>query len=325
MSLSDTKNNEFKPIDVTSLETFNEEQSNKTKETNPEFDRFEMLFEKPKFETEETYQFESIYDVKKELEEIIFKPLIEPKNETGKIDESVKEDTDSENIDASIEKKPEEPEETPEEKGYREGFEKGREQGNAEGQKQGYEEGFKKGESDGLEKGKTQGLEQGEKQGLEKGLKDGEEKATEEIKEKAIEILNSLEESLKAADQTLELLVEKYEERIILLIQKIAQKVVLAQVEINDEIVKNLILDALKMLVKPEEVTLSISQDDYEYIEMIKDDFFDQIDSLNSMSVRSDHSIKRGGCKIETVTASVSADPESKLEAIFNALKDAGI
>lgn len=120
------------------------------------------------------------------------------------------------------------------------------------------------------------------------------------------------------------LLVGKYEERIISLIQQIAKKVIMAQVEVNDEIIKHMILDALKRLVQPEEVVLSISQDDYEYIEMIKDEFFEQIDSLSSMSVRSDPSIKRGGCKIETNTASVSADAESRLEAIFEAIKTAG-
>jgi len=57
---------------------------------------------------------------------------------------------------------------------------------------------------------------------------------------------------------------------------------------------------------------------------MIKDEFFEQIDSLNSISVRSDPSIKRGGCRIDTNTASVSTDPESRLDAIFNAMKSAG-
>ena len=130
---------------------------------------------------------------------------------------------------------------------------------------------------------------------------------------------------MKTADQTLDLLVEKYEKKIISLIQQIAEKAVMAQVAIDDEIVRNMILDALKALVQPEEVILSVSLDDYEYIEMIKDEFFDQIDSLESVSVRSDPSIARGGCKIETITASVSADPESRLEAIFEAIKNAGV
>lgn len=322
MSLSDMDDHQFKPMDVGSLETFDKEHLNKTDESEPDFSRFKLLFEKPKFENEEPYEFEAFYDLTKEREEIVFKPLIEPKKKPG---EKGKAGRDPEGLeDISGKQDSQEPEETPEEKGYRVGLERGMEQGMEQGQKQGFEQGFKKGEIEGFEKGEHQGLEKGQQQGFEQGLKEGEEKGTQETREKAVEILNSLEESLKSADQTLELLVEKYESRIISLIQQIARKAVMAQLEIDDEIVRHMILDALKTLVKPEEVVLSVSQEDYEYIEMIKDEFFEQIDSLNSVSVRSDPSINRGGCKIETITASVSADPELKLDAIFEAIKKAG-
>ncbi|MBU1345119.1 MAG: flagellar biosynthesis/type III secretory pathway protein [Proteobacteria bacterium] len=325
MSLSDSDNDQFLPLTLSSLETLDGERSNKTKESDPDFNRFKLLFEKPTFEKEEAYEFKAIYDAKKEQEEIVFRPLIERKESSLDTAALNRQKKDSEQDLPSDTKEPEEPEETPEEKGYREGFEKGLEQGMLQGQQQGHEEGFKKGEAKGFETGEQKGLETGELQGFEKGIAAGEEKGTQQTREEGVEILNSLEKSLKTADQTLELLVEKYEERIISLIQQIAKKAVMAQIEINDEIVKHLILDAFKTLVKPEEVVLSISLEDYEYIEMIKDEFFEQIDSLSSVSVRSDASIKRGGCKITTNTASISSDPESRLEAIFQAIKAAGV
>ena len=312
MSLSDIDNERFKPMALSSLESFDEEHSNKTDQVDPDFDRFKALFETPKFENEESYEFKTMYDTKKGAENIVFTPLIKRKDESSK----------KETLDKGREGL--EGKGSSEEKGYREGVEKGLEKGIAQGKNQGYEEGFKKGEAEGFEKGEQRGDEKGQQQGFEQGFKAGEEKATLQTREKAVEVLNSLEQSLKTADDILVLLVEKYEERIISLIQQIAKKVVMAQVEINDEIIKHMILDALKTLVKPEKVVLSVSLDDYEYIEMIKDEFFEQIDSLNSVSVRSDPSIKRGGCKIDTITASVSADAESRLEAIFEAIKTAG-
>ena len=110
---------------------------------------------------------------------------------------------------------------------------------------------------------------------------------------------------------------EKYKTSIISLVEQVAKKNIMEEIEIDDEVVKSMILDAFKTLVLAEEVVLSVSQDDYEYIEMIKDEFFETVDSLTSVSVRSDHSIKRGSCKIETVAASISSDVESRLEAIF--------
>lgn len=324
MSLSDSDNDQFKPLTLSALDSFDEEHSNNTEESDPDFGRFKALFEKPEFEEEEAYEFKAMYDPEKEVEEIVFKPLVGSKKDASKEKVSENELKDAELHPPSEPAEPEAPEETLEEKGYQDGFEKGLKQGIEEGQKNGFEEGFKKGEAEGLEKGEQQGLLDGEQKGFEKGFKNGEENATRETREKAVEILNSLEESLNAADQTLDVLVEKYEVGIISLIQQIAEKVVMARLEIDDELVKQMILDAFKTLVQPEEVVLTVSSDDYEFIEMVKDEFFEQIDSLTNISVRSDSSIKRGGCKIETVTASVSADAQSRLDAIFEAVKTAG-
>ncbi len=319
-----SKPESFKPIDVKSLDNFVKEQQNKSEESEPDFNRFKMLFEKPAFEEEEAYAFEAIYDAEKQQEEIVFKPLFERNEVTT--DSLKDDDPDSKNAKAENQEDiiPEEPEETIEEKAYREGFERGLAEGTQEGEKSGYDEGFKKGEKEGLEKGEKEGFEKGEQEGIDKGVQIGEEQAKTEGDEKAKEILLSLDETLKTADQTLELLVEKYEVRIISLIQQIAQKVVLAQVEIDDTIAKEQILDALKNLVEPEEITLFVSLADYEYIEMIKDEFFEQIESLSRISVRSDASIKRGGCKIETNTATITTNPESRLQAIFEAIKSIG-
>lgn len=309
MSLSDQ--DEFKPLVLSSLEQVDGEQTNRINESNPDFNRLESLFEKPKFQDKESYEFKMLYDAKKEEKTIVFKPLIEKKEKTEK---KIRE-TDSSSGAGS-----QEPMETDEKKGYRKGFARGLE----EGQKKGFEQGVEEGEAKGLEIGKNQGFEKGEKQGFDHGLKEGLEKGEEETRQKAVKILNSLETSLKEADQTLDLLVEKYEDSIVSLIQKIARKAVLAQVEINDEIVKHMILDALKHLVQPEEVVLSVSLDDYEYIERIKDGFFEQVESLKSISVKPDPSIKKGGCRIDTNTASVSTDAQSRLDSIFEAMKTAG-
>ncbi|MCP4671649.1 MAG: hypothetical protein GY857_10110, partial [Desulfobacula sp.] len=74
MSLSNSKNDQFEPIAVNSLENFDKEHSNRTKETKPDFERFKALFEEPEFEDKEADEFRALYDFKQEEEEIIFKP-----------------------------------------------------------------------------------------------------------------------------------------------------------------------------------------------------------------------------------------------------------
>lgn len=324
MSLSDMDTDQFQPMNVSALERFDEEVSNKTEVSDPDFNRFKALFEKPKFEEEAPFEFKAMYDPRKEAEAVVFTPLIQRKEALSEKKTTVREVRDTKSSQGPEKKLPEAPGETPEEKGYREGFERGLEQGREQGKKQGFEQGFKKGEIQGVEQGEQQGREKGEQQGHEQGLKEGQKKGEAEAREKAVESLAFLEASLKTADQTLALLVDTYEERIISLIQQIAGKVVCAHIELNDETTKQMILDALKTLVQPEEVVLSVSAEDYDYIDMVKDEFFEQIDSLSHVSLRSDPSIKKGGCKIETITASVSADAESRLNAIFDAIKTAG-
>ncbi|MCP3901757.1 MAG: flagellar biosynthesis/type III secretory pathway protein, partial [Desulfobacteraceae bacterium] len=115
----------------------------------------------------------------------------------------------------------------------------------------------------------------------------------------------------------------RYEEKIISLICSIAEKVVLARVEIDDEIVKETVMDALLALPEPEDIILSVSTEDYEYIEMVKEELFDFIKTLKSVSVISDTSVKRGGCRIETKEGSIEADIEEKLEKVFSSIRGA--
>nr|NJM03464.1 flagellar biosynthesis/type III secretory pathway protein [Desulfobacula sp.] len=324
MSLSDREEG-FKPMDLNSLETFNQEIMNKNAETGPDLTRFKLLFEIPEFEEEKPYTFEAVYHETRKQEEIVFKPLIEPRKKKENPGKNENDPAGSGHDAALTDEILQEPEESPEEKGYKAGFEKGLEDGLAKGESQGYEKGFQKGETEGFQKGEAEGEIKGHEKGYGQGYGEGEAKGEEDARQNALEILKALEESLALADRTIGLLVDKYEDRIISLIQQIAKKAVMARLKIDDGVVKRLILDALKTLVNPEEVVLSISEDDYEYIEMIKEAFFDEIESLKSISVKSDPSVKRGGCRIDTGTASIASDPEERLEAICEAVRKAGM
>ena len=65
----------FKAIDVGSLDNFDEEVSLKRPDTEPDFDRFKLLFDPLEVEREEG-GFEAVYKVTKQLKEELFEPLI---------------------------------------------------------------------------------------------------------------------------------------------------------------------------------------------------------------------------------------------------------
>ncbi len=327
MSLSDVQKEEFKPIDVKGLDNFDEELSHKNMDTRPDLERFKMLFDPSELEIEEPVSFKALYSFDKQTIEEPFKPLIEG---TGKNRAENSGEGDilktQENEDAIQEEEPEiSLKDQAFEQGYTKGFDQGLVQGEEKGLAQGHEQGYVKGEAQGFEKGETQGFAKGKEDGFEKGYQEGREKAEAEARKEIIEILEPLKKVLNNADLMLEQLIEKYEAQIISLIFKISKKAVMASLQLDDEIVKHTILDALKHLVAPEEIILSVSSEDFDYIEMIKDEFFQAIGSLKHVAVKSDPLMDRGGCRIETATATIATDPESKLTAIYEAILNAGL
>lgn len=334
MSLSDQEKNDtgkgrdssgsgdFKPIDLNSLDSFEEEKSLQTPETAPDFDRFKLLFDPTELEDEGPVSFEALYAFEKEIKEEPFEPFIEG---TGEMDIPNVPDPDANQ--ESLED--ESPEISPEELGFERGYEQGLEQGMAAGQVKGeamgFEQGLAKGEAEGLASGEAKGFAKGEAQGLEKGLKEGQKKAEAQVAEQADQVLGPLKETLQTADQMLSTVLKRYEAEIISLVYKISEKAVAAKLHLDEEIVKETVLDALKNLVAPEEIHLSVSTEDYEYVEMVKDAFFEEVRSLKHVAVTSDPMIPKGGCRIETAAATISTDPQAKLDSIYEALVKAGM
>lgn len=325
MSLSDIEKEEFLPIDIASLDAFDDELSHKTDAVKPNFERFKMLFDPAELKEEGPTSFEALYSFDKNVKKASFEPLIEG---TGK-DRGHPEEESSLEIPDPEAGQGEAPEISIEEQafeqGYAKGFDQGLAQGEEKGNAQGFERGHERGASEGFEKGEPEGFAKGESDGFEKGFLEGRTKGESQIQKESSDILDPLKDALETADHLLEDLVEKYEAQILSLVFKISEKVVMASLETDDEIVRHTILDALTSLVAPEEIILNVASEDYEYIEMVKDDFFEAVGSLKQVAVKSDPLIKRGGCKIETATASITTDPESKLLAIHEAIKNAAI
>jgi len=329
MSLSDIETSEngsegFRPIDLGTLDTFDQEISLKTSDTEPDFERFKMLFDPAELEREEGI-FEALYSEDKEAELKVFEPLIEG---TG-INDPTREPEEGPHYSEDTPDEPEEvPELSPEELGFEQGLQKGLAEGLAagetKGEAKGFEKGFAQGETKGFEKGEAEGFVQGEAQGFEKGLEQGRQKAEAEVQDQVRQILDPLKETLETADQLLEKVLKRYEVQIIELVYKIAEKAVMAKLDTDDEVVRHTVMDALAHLVAPEEITLNVSTEDYEYVEMIKDEFFESVRSLAHVAVTSDAMIPKGGCRIETAAATISTDPEAKLKAVYDAIVKEG-
>lgn len=334
MSLSDqdehkdesllAQDDEFKAIDVGALDSFDGEVSLKKPDTEPDFDRFKLLFDPLEIQREEG-GFEAVYKVTKQLKKELFEPLIQGADVDADAPDLEKDASEFLEDAQSLEELEEEP--TPEEQGFAAGYEQGVAQGLAKGQEEGhakgYTEGLEKGREEGFKQGEADGFAKGEAEGLEKGMTEGREAGKQEIVQELSQVLDPFRQALETADRMLENMLARYETQLVELVCQIAEKVVVAKLDSDDAVIKETILDALSQLASPEGITLSVAEEDYEYVEMIKETFFESVRSLTHITVNTDAMIPKGGCRIESAGATITTDPESKLKAVYDAIAQA--
>ncbi|MGB2688643.1 MAG: FliH/SctL family protein, partial [Desulfobacterales bacterium] len=82
------------------------------------------------------------------------------------------------------------------------------------------------------------------------------------------------------------------------------------------------IFDALKLAVEKSKVVFNVNPDDYDYVEKLRPELFNQNKGLKSIVVTSDPGVSRGGCYLETPYGNIDATIESKLENIHQCLQE---
>ncbi|MCP3900334.1 MAG: hypothetical protein GY707_11550, partial [Desulfobacteraceae bacterium] len=261
--MSDTTKDDFKPINLSSLENHDEEKVNYDKGLEPDWDKFKAFYKKIKSDQNEEDLFKGLFELKKEKkkkEKPVFEQFGEEKSEKNEIRED---EIEPGTIVSDSEEDIKEVEHESKDENKNELIKESSEDKESEAEpvltpEQEYEQELENSKQEGYSKGFEQGKKEGHEQGLETGYKEGYEKGeaeiSKEIEEKIKEKEEEFKEMLLKLDNTYQELANRYEEKIISLICSIAEKVVLARVEIDDEIVKETVMDALLALPEPEDI-----------------------------------------------------------------------
>ena len=155
--------------------------------------------------------------------------------------------------------------------------------------------------------------------GFSQGEKDGFEMGTKKL-EKSLDRIHGTLQDIDAYGQEF---IKRYEKEILHLICAIAEKVVRGGVNVDNQIVREAILEAFSLAADRSEVTVRVNPEEVEYVKEIRPEFFDRISDLKSITIESDPSITRGGCFMETTFGNVDARLETQLEKIANAVEHA--
>lgn len=151
-----------------------------------------------------------------------------------------------------------------------------------------------------------------------KGVADGAQRADDDFGSSAralaagCEKLDSLNETiLKNSMQTMEDLV-----------MAIAEKIIRTSVEQQQETIRATVEEAIQQAVKSEEFRIILHPDDMEAIEEKKENLVASLSGLENIILKSDPTVERGGCLIESVNCTVDATLSSQLDIISEELKE---
>jgi len=107
------------------------------------------------------------------------------------------------------------------------------------------------------------------------------------------------------------------------LVMAISRQVIQHEIETRDEVIVTIITKALHAAVKADEFHIKINPNDFQVVTENKPLFLASISGLKNITFEADPSISRGGCIIESALGKVDATLETKLDEIFQQLRNA--
>ena len=170
--------------------------------------------------------------------------------------------------------------------------------------------------------GKKENIASIEQEAYEEGFVQGEKDGFELGEKKALKVIENIENLFNEITDLKNDILKQYEKEILELIFAVAEKVVHHEVKLDDTVVKSAIFAALELAVEKSKVVFNVNPDDYDYVEKLRPELFNQNKELKSIVVTSNPAVTRGGCFLETPYGNIDATIESMLEKISHCLRE---
>ncbi|EOC99307.1 FliH/SctL family protein [Caldisalinibacter kiritimatiensis] len=153
---------------------------------------------------------------------------------------------------------------------------------------------------------------QGFNEGYSKGYQEGKEDADKLIEE-ANEIKREyLERSRKV--------IKNIEKDVIELVIKNCEKIINMKLDDDKELILSIVEKGLESLAVSEKVTIRVSPDDYDVVELSKGRILAMATLVEDIVIKKDNNLERGGCIIETEKGSVDVSIKSQIEEMKKTL-----
>jgi len=104
------------------------------------------------------------------------------------------------------------------------------------------------------------------------------------------------------------------------LVLAISEKIIRHSVTEQEETIIATIKDAIHLAVKSDEFQIQINPEDLEAVESRKKEIIDSISGLDNIILKSDATVERGGCKLESTCCTVDASMASQIKVIHDSV-----
>ena len=146
----------------------------------------------------------------------------------------------------------------------------------------------------------------------------GREEGGQQI-EPALELLHEWGRVFQAEKEEL---ARRYEGEVVELAFLIAEKILGTEITTRPEAVVDVARQALKKIVKTDEVVLRVHPDDQKVLEGARDELSREVNAGGDLELRADSSVTRGGCVIETESGILDAQLDSQVNRLRALLKE---
>lgn len=156
----------------------------------------------------------------------------------------------------------------------------------------------------------------GNKEGYEIGHSEGYRNGYDEGKAISDKLIS---ESLEIKDEyilTRNNLLKELEEDIIHLVINIYEKVINEKTESDNEMIISLVLNGISNLDFTEELTIITSKEDFNILEMSRDEILARASMISTLKIRYDNSFEKGDCVLETPKGSIDIGIKNQLDEI---------
>lgn len=160
-----------------------------------------------------------------------------------------------------------------------------------------------------------------EEEAYRKGFKEGEMAARESSNKTLTPVISTLEEALKELARVKKEIKACAEKEAVDLALAVAKKIVCQEISANNQIVLNVVKEALKKVESKEEIVIKINPVDLEVIEKCRTDTPSLFSEVRDVVFKGDPSLTNGGCVIETKLGDVDARIERQLMAVEEAFR----